>query len=504
MAFLIPTIPDEEIGNIPDLIFGPDHWLHERYDDPEVQGGKIALIAYKQIGVQKPPSFLDHMQSRYLKQVAYNDRIIQAEKEIAAINADIPEFLSGMNLDPNDQVVIVVNGSEEMKRAEAAFAGQFWMQGDRHMTAANPVLKGDPTSREAAILSAMYEAVAWKHSLETVMNGPRKGQRVIIYPKELTGIAQVLSTRNVTVQDDLEDHSELYSAILTESDMFEKPPLFVREDSDEITSHLVWAVEIAKWMFTAAKVATGSRPRVLEDGPDMVNSDDEDAKKDDHGEELRGVYAPGCLSLEQAWLTEEQAQAQRAATFSSSMTFPEPERKPTPMGTPVNSDEEDMSYDQQRGANLGKKMAGRGTSKKVISPPRSSISIPDPEVQAPAKAPPLEITKAMNPVIISTPPPRSPSSPEIKASTKKSGTKKAAASQKAPADQPTGAKAPTPTKGQAKGQESPGTKVPPPMQTRSQAKQEDASRAGGLRGVAGSGQIGAACGSSSPARKPGS
>jgi hypothetical protein len=66
------------------------------------------------------------MQSRYLKPVAYNDRIIQAEKEIAAINADIPEFLSQMTLDPSDQVVVVVNGSEEMKRDEEAFAGQLW------------------------------------------------------------------------------------------------------------------------------------------------------------------------------------------------------------------------------------------------------------------------------------------------------------------------------------------------------------------------------------------
>jgi hypothetical protein len=209
------------------------------YDDPEVQGGKIALIAAKQIRVQKPPSFLDHMQSRYLKQVAYNDRIIQAEKEIAAINADIPEVLCQMNLDPNDQVVIVTNGSEEMKRDEEAFAGQLWMQGDRHMTAANPVIHGDPNSREAAILSAIYEAVLWRHSLENAIEGRRKGKRVVIYPKELTGLAQALTTRDVSVADDVEDHSELYSAILSERDQFENPPVFMREDCDQLISHPV-------------------------------------------------------------------------------------------------------------------------------------------------------------------------------------------------------------------------------------------------------------------------
>jgi hypothetical protein len=220
MAFTIPTIPDEAIGNIPNQIFGPEHFLQERYDDPEVQGGKIALIAVRQIRVQKPPSLLDHMNSRYLKQVGYNSRIIQAEKEIAAINADIPGFLSQMNLDPSDQVVIVTNGSEEMKRDEEAFAGQLWMQADRHMTAANPVIYGDPNSREAAILSAVYEAVSWRHSLENAVDGKRKGQRVVIYPKELTGLAQAITNRNVEVQSDLEDHRELYRKSATKIQKF--------------------------------------------------------------------------------------------------------------------------------------------------------------------------------------------------------------------------------------------------------------------------------------------
>jgi hypothetical protein len=482
MAYMIPTIPDGEIGDIPSLIFGPDHWLQERYDDPEVQGGKIALIAAKQIRVQKPPSFLDHMQSRYLKQVAYNDRIIQSEKEIAAINADIPEFLSQMNLDPNDQVVIVTNGSEEMKRDEEAFAGQLWMQSDRHMTAANPVIKGDPRSREAAILSAVYEAVSWRHSLENSIQGPRKGQRVVIYPKEITGLPQMLTSRNVVVDDDVEDHSELYAAILAESDQFECPPLFMREDCDQLTSHPVWATKIKEWMITAARVATGSRRRVLEDGPDVMNSDDEDSKKEEHGDKLTGMYANGCSSFDQARLTEQQAQAQRAsATFSGSMSLPapEPERKPTPLTSPVNSDDEGgMSENQCRWVNLGNKMANRAVKSSVAllsAPPRPAIRIPlptdsDPEIQAPSKATPVEIVQA-------APTPATDTSTRVK---------KTADSPRAQTDQPTGAKAPAPTKGQAKGQESPETKVSTPMRTRRQAKQqqEDGSGAGGFRGVA--------------------
>jgi hypothetical protein len=130
MAFTLPTMPDDQLREVPRIIFGPNHSLQERYDDPEVQGGKIALIAFKHLRVQKPPNCLDHMQSRYLKQVAYNDPVIEAEKEIASINTDVPDFLSGMTLDPSEEVIICVNGSEEMKREEEAVAGQLWMQSD--------------------------------------------------------------------------------------------------------------------------------------------------------------------------------------------------------------------------------------------------------------------------------------------------------------------------------------------------------------------------------------
>jgi hypothetical protein len=59
MAFSIPPI--HEIREEPTILFGPEAYLQERYDDPEVQGGKIALIAAKQIRVQKPPNGLDRM-----------------------------------------------------------------------------------------------------------------------------------------------------------------------------------------------------------------------------------------------------------------------------------------------------------------------------------------------------------------------------------------------------------------------------------------------------------
>jgi hypothetical protein len=70
MAFTFPLL--EEVHDEPYTLFGPEAQLQEPYVDEEVQGGKIALIAFKQMRAKKPPNYLDRMQSTSSKQVAYN------------------------------------------------------------------------------------------------------------------------------------------------------------------------------------------------------------------------------------------------------------------------------------------------------------------------------------------------------------------------------------------------------------------------------------------------
>jgi hypothetical protein len=120
MAFTHPTRPDDQTIEEPTILFGPGSRLQKRYVDPGVQGGKIALIAFEHLRAQKPPNGLDRTQSIFLKQVAHNQRVIEAEEEVAALNCDVADFLLDMSLDPEEQVVICVNGSEEMKRNEEA------------------------------------------------------------------------------------------------------------------------------------------------------------------------------------------------------------------------------------------------------------------------------------------------------------------------------------------------------------------------------------------------
>jgi hypothetical protein len=108
-------------------------------------------------------------------------------------------------------MIICVNGSEEMKKGEEAIGGQLWIQGNRRMTAHNHVQEGLANTRESAILSAAADAVTWTHALE--IDGPRKGQRAVIYPKELSKLEQVLETRDPSI--DTEDgHATAYVAIL--------------------------------------------------------------------------------------------------------------------------------------------------------------------------------------------------------------------------------------------------------------------------------------------------
>jgi hypothetical protein len=118
LVLTYPPLPDEKF--VPDLaqFFFRETLQEPRYNDPEVQGGKIALVEVQQQSVQKPPISLDHKHSSFLKQVAYNQRVFKAEDAIASINTEIADFLLNFSTDPADQVVICVSAGEQMKRHE--------------------------------------------------------------------------------------------------------------------------------------------------------------------------------------------------------------------------------------------------------------------------------------------------------------------------------------------------------------------------------------------------
>jgi hypothetical protein len=313
-------------------------------------------------------------------------------------------------------------------------AGQLWMQGDRMMTASNPAYDGMANTKEAAVLSAVAEAVVWKNeALET--DGPRKGQRVVIYPKELPQLDTVLSTGDPNI-DAESGHPIAYERILAHAQSYENPPILLREDCERITSDPKMAEAVPRWMCMAELVATGSRRRVPENGPDTWDSDDEaieDVVPDEEHDMYTSEMDPkkGPIKIPQheaprqraAAAALKDAEAQVAAgssdnddpqgadmvwshslqTFrrnkakvmtdsdignsivSSRVTSPEPSCHPTPSTSSANSDDEWMSEDQRRQNEKAKKMASRGV-------PRSGSA---PDVKAPSRKPTAAPPKAM-------------------------------------------------------------------------------------------------------------
>jgi hypothetical protein len=98
-------------------------------------------------------------------------------------------------------------------------------------------------------------------------------------------------------------------------------PIFVREDSEAIGNWPVLAENVKIWMEDARLIAVGGYRRVLENGPDVCDSES-DSENSDHGEEIPYTSAYTAEMLDEDGkpknggpqrLSEEQVRAQRAA-----------------------------------------------------------------------------------------------------------------------------------------------------------------------------------------------
>jgi hypothetical protein len=174
-------------------------------------------------------------------------------------------------------------------------------------------------TRDSALLYAAAEAVTWNHASQP--DEGRKGQRIIIFPRDLPQLEEFLATADPNV-DSEDGHPIAYEAILRESQKYETPPLFVKEDSAFVTDDPVLAANVPEWLAKSRQVATGGRRRVLEDGIDVTSSSDEDDPKMKPDEES-GMYTsemdpkagPQLLSSAQAMRQRFFAKANRAAGF---------------------------------------------------------------------------------------------------------------------------------------------------------------------------------------------
>jgi hypothetical protein len=227
-----------------------------------------------------------------------------------------------------------------MKRNVEAIGGKLWVQGNRQMTAFNRVPQGMASTSESAVLAAVAEAVSWRHALE--LDGPRKGQRIIIFPKNVPHLDDFLRSGDPNVHPE-DGHPIACATILEQSQKFENPPMFWREDSEPITTDAVLSEKVPEMMAIAKQVATGNRKRVLEDGPDVLNSDDEE-DPDMKPDVLSGMYTEG-MDPKQGpiKLTQAQAAAQKAAAHAQK-ALKVPPRSQSPVYN--SSDDDDPNGSQ--------------------------------------------------------------------------------------------------------------------------------------------------------------
>jgi hypothetical protein len=206
-----------------------------------------------------------------------------------------------------------VNAGESLKRDEQHVGGQLWIQSDRQMTATTIPFPGMSNDAESACLAGVAEAVEWTSPLEDKRQ--RSTQRVVIYPPTLYECKRVLSG---DMSDIVNGHEIAYQRISDACSCYVSAPVFYSADSSEFGG--LKPEKVSLWMHTAAQVSIGGRRQVLEDGPDVCNSES-DSDNEDHGDKLTGMYTSavpldsnGHPMTSACKVTPEQAAAARAKT----------------------------------------------------------------------------------------------------------------------------------------------------------------------------------------------
>jgi hypothetical protein len=144
------------------------------------------------------------------------------------------------------------------------------------MTVTNRPLEWMDNGRESVALSAIMDAVVWRDALENTSDPSylRRGQRVTVYPEFLTKFATVMLTGNVGLHMD-GGHDIACERILAECQTWAANcgPLFSPEDSSELGRWSVLAEKASIWMEEARQIAVAGYRPVLEDGPDVCDSE---------------------------------------------------------------------------------------------------------------------------------------------------------------------------------------------------------------------------------------
>jgi hypothetical protein len=217
----------------------------------------------------------------------------------------------------------------------------------------------------------------------------------------MTQLEQVLSTGDPSI-DDVDGHPIAYTVILQAAQLYGHPPIFLKEDSEPITSNDETAMKVPMWMNIAAQVAIGSRKMVLEDGPDKMNSDDDDALDDVKPDEEKWMYAPEMDPKQgPVKLNAHQVAVQKAAAHM----LKAPRRSQSPVGWSSDEDEPtapEWIWSQTKGCMRKNKHFRESTTTEDSKNKTASSPAVDPIPAPIAKTPPRLSTPTGSAPLVAT------------------------------------------------------------------------------------------------------
>jgi hypothetical protein len=93
-------------------------------------------------------------------------------------------------------------------------------------------------------------------------------------------------------------HNIAYEEIISESLLYQCPPVFLQEDSEELSRWPELTAFASKWMEDVRQIAVAGYKQVLEDGAERCDSES-DSEHSDHGDDIpiSSMYTPELITM---------------------------------------------------------------------------------------------------------------------------------------------------------------------------------------------------------------
>jgi hypothetical protein len=154
--------------------------------------------------------------------------------------------------------------------------------------------EAEKRTKEQAILAGLVAALTWEHPKEKEADPIQWAPRIMIYPEEAERVMEkVVTGKWHTLPPELE---LIGQRIANPREGWTRNVSFDMLSYEEARKR---DPRVDSLMLLPENAAVRAHGFVCEDGPELLNQEEQDAAQDG-GEVLEGVYSPGCVALDQA------------------------------------------------------------------------------------------------------------------------------------------------------------------------------------------------------------